>query len=284
LKIKSPINWLQGIDEAAKAWEPMENWHDPRSRFLLVRYPHLRPTYGDAEKELSWIWKHLRKWDFAIESDMPQVLRDLSSDQRMQLAALLSDSMDRLEHYKRDYADRRWHKDRKRYGAAWQRKLDRKAEIVRRDVERWMNEAVTPSRNALVGVRNTEVGEMEIFKKRRVREIHPDINTASQILELLAKRQHYIPTEEDVRILDEVIASLTYKNPASMGMVMLYWFFRHECACSGDEAEVRTALIRNKYWKSFVPSVRYIPRYADAENKGCNAVRRAVAQFRWDLT
>jgi hypothetical protein len=70
-------------------------------------------------------------------------------------------------------------------------------------------------------------------------------------------------------------------NPTAFGMVRLYWFFGHGCRLSGDESEVRVALIRNAFWREFgVETVPYRAKYEDAQSKGCEAVHVVVNRFR----
>lgn len=70
-------------------------------------------------------------------------------------------------------------------------------------------------------------------------------------------------------------------NPTNCCMVRLYWFFRRGCRLSGDESEVRVALIRNAFWGKYgIAPVSYRPDYSEAESKGCPAVHEAVRRFR----
>jgi hypothetical protein len=66
-------------------------------------------------------------------------------------------------------------------------------------------------------------------------------------------------------------------------MVMLYWFFRHECKLPAGESEVRTAMIRKSFWAKFgIEKVVFRPKYSADESLGCEAVRKAVERFRLD--
>jgi len=69
----------------------------------------------------------------------------------------------------------------------------------------------------------------------------------------------------------------TLEDPRQLGMVELYWFFCHECRCSGAESEVRVAMLANEF---FASPLKYIPKYHGAESQGCPAVRIAVSRFR----
>jgi hypothetical protein len=71
------------------------------------------------------------------------------------------------------------------------------------------------------------------------------------------------------------------EDATTFGMVQLYWFFRHGCDLSGDESEVRTALIRSAFWTHYgVLRVDVQERYETGQSKGCEAVRLAVRRFR----
>jgi len=73
---------------------------------------------------------------------------------------------------------------------------------------------------------------------------------------------------------------IRFTDPTSRCMVSLYWFFRHECSLSGDEAEVRVAKIRNTQWLDWVSTVGYIAEYDGVQNRGCEAVHAAVLRNR----
>jgi len=69
-------------------------------------------------------------------------------------------------------------------------------------------------------------------------------------------------------------------DPTTFAMVQLYWLLRHGCGLTGDESEVRVALIRNFFWAPLgVPKVKFRPFYEEGESQGCSAVRQAVRRF-----
>jgi hypothetical protein len=70
------------------------------------------------------------------------------------------------------------------------------------------------------------------------------------------------------------------EKPLQLSLVQLYWFFRHECGCSGHESEVRVAIIVNEVLPTPESrKLKYIPEYKDAESQGCSAVRLAVSRY-----
>jgi hypothetical protein len=71
------------------------------------------------------------------------------------------------------------------------------------------------------------------------------------------------------------------EDPTTFSMVQLYWFFRSGCGLTGDESEVRVAIIRNELWiRSEVSKVDFIPAYQGDQSQGCQAVHEAVRRFR----
>jgi hypothetical protein len=112
----------------------------------------------------------------------------------------------------------------------------------------------------------------------------PHVQRAADSIRRLA--EHYL--EETSNILDRFGPARSFEplpriaqNPTTFAMVKLYWFFRHGCRLSGHEAEVRTALIRNAFWKKFgIPPVEFFREYRPDQSMGCPAVHQAVLRFR----
>ena len=69
---------------------------------------------------------------------------------------------------------------------------------------------------------------------------------------------------------------LTVGNPMQDNMVRLYWFFVDGCALKGDDAEVRTGLLRNHFWCGHVPRVQVTEKRDYPMPAGCGAVHSAV--------
>ncbi len=119
-----------------------------------------------------------------------------------------------------------------------------------------------------------------------------DLETYLKNLSPLLKPSHFfgyeLPEPESVRFPDLVGLlktpgfHVTPANPVAPCMVRLYWFFRHGCGISGDQSEVRVALLRNAFWKKFnISSVEYRNRFdrESAEPAGCPAVIEAVRRY-----
>ena len=71
------------------------------------------------------------------------------------------------------------------------------------------------------------------------------------------------------------------ENPLSSSVVPLYWFFTEECGLSGNESEVRAAMIRNEFLTPPESAkLKYKAQYSNAESQGCSAVRLAVKRWR----
>jgi hypothetical protein len=66
----------------------------------------------------------------------------------------------------------------------------------------------------------------------------------------------------------------------SLNTVKLFWFFHYGCKLTEAEAEIRTALVRNKFWSEWVSSIPVLLEYNGTESKGCESVRHAVGRFR----
>jgi hypothetical protein len=71
-----------------------------------------------------------------------------------------------------------------------------------------------------------------------------DEETARRCLEILAVNGDY----DHASILESLRGPHPVpEDPTVRGMVDLYWFFRQCCGLTGDEAEVRVALLRNTF-------------------------------------
>ena len=271
------VNWLANLDMAAKTWEPLLHWDYPR--FLLARYPHLRPDAEDQNRDP--FFRILADWDAKISEQAPEVTEGLDDEERQQLAALVLDSMVELEMQVRDSSDSKWTQSYLRFGEGWQRKLDRKAEAVRKAAESWRKEATEQSNYKIAMGEISADGSLDKLEYRRTRFIaHPDAAAAEQVLATLKTRRGGYPSPDQQATWREVIASRKRRNPASQYMVRFYWFFLHECGCTSADAEVRTAVIRNHFWKNFAPAVKYTATYTGEQTKGCSSVRLAVSRYR----
>lgn len=127
-------------------------------------------------------------------------------------------------------------------------------------------------------------------KINRVRQAVADLDDYRSALDPLlgARRppQDELPRPEEIALTD--FEGLLTKpefhpiptDPVASCMVQLYWFFRRGCRVSGNDSEVRVALIRNSFWTKLGESpVSFRPTYKSAESAGCPAVDAAVRRF-----
>ena len=256
----SLFNWLEWLDEEVRTFPEEANWleHSPfqfaRCRFfMMARYAQLqRPIFDDVlSRELSH-WEH----QILDHRDAQHILSELNDQQRKELAALLFDTVASLEFY-----------------GAHQRRKKR--------VNKLAGEA---PRRVLMLTR----------KVKKARAALEDLHKYAATLDEVLSWQHVRVTEiclERIRNLKEDPDPESYyslkteypelETPANLGMVQLYWFFRHGCQLSGDEAEVRVARIRNAFWTEHgVSEVPFRPEYQTGESKGCDAVHVTILRFK----
>ncbi len=249
------INWLEDLDMKAQKLPRADDWWD-YSAFMMERYPHLkpRPVPSAENKEFS---QFVSQWEHRI-SQHPKArgaLKSLSTKQRRQLAALVLDTIVEL----RDYRELRG--------------ISQTAQKLK---------PAAPRRNQmLIKKINKAIGALQ-----EVRDY-----TASAGDELLFGEGVRRATDKCLKGLQEARPfpfgrfeppGCEIVSPVGFGMVRLYWFFRHGCGISGDESEVRVALIRNALWKKYgISEVAYRPKYQVGESKGCDAVHEAVSRFRF---
>jgi hypothetical protein len=185
------------------------------------------------------------------------VLQGLTKEQQIQLAALMVDVASDLEKYRNRKQAQVWFRSLGREGPRRQRMLLRKVAKVRQaldDLHKYA-ESLDPS-----------VGS----------EYQQAADAALAQLSVLGGARPFEPLLDLSAELRGIAG-----DPTSFSMVQLYWFFRHECGLSGDESEVRVAVLRNELWHEYgVDRVAYRPRYEDAESRGCQAVHEAVRRFR----
>jgi hypothetical protein len=243
------FNTMADLDAQAATLPKARSWLT-YPYFMFARYPHLRPL-----KNGGTFWQKLEAWENRIESDSKaaRALADLNPDLRQQLAALLVDIIAELEMYRKKIS-----RPPKTFVAEAERRkrmLLRKREKARRELENLRSYARDLDR-LLAG---------------------DDEEAAGRCLEILAGIGDY----DHASILKALRgAHPVPDDPTVRGMVDLYWFFRQCCGLTGDEAEVRVALLRNTFWAKYgVAEVDYRPAYIAGESKGCQAVHEAVRRF-----
>jgi hypothetical protein len=244
------FNTMAYLDAQAATFPKARSWLN-YPYFMFARYPHLRPSNNGRA-----FWQKLEEWENRIESDSKaaRALEDLKPDLRKQLAALLVDIIAELQMYKKKIS-----RPPKTFLAETERRkrmLVRKREKARRELE--------SLRGYARGLDRLLAGD--------------DEEAARRCLEILAGIGDY----DHAAILKALEgAHPVPEDPTVRGMVDLYWFFRHGCKITGDEAEVRVALLRNAFWTRYgVAGVDYRPAYVAGESKGCQAVHEAIRRFR----
>jgi hypothetical protein len=254
------FNWLEALEKEVRKLPSGSNWFEHRHlapqrcrRFLMARFPKLVRAFPDTvlSSEFSRGIKRIRRSDHGS-----RILRDLSPAQAIQLAGLVLDLIEATETYASHGRTRKTVGELAAEADSRSRMLSRKTLKIRRELQGLIKYARRLNPALQAGYPRAAERCLEILEK-----LKPD-HSAGEFYRL--QRPEY-PALED---------------PRQLGMVQLYWFFRHECRCSGRESEVRVAMTMNE----FLPShrrkkLRYNAKYTDAETQGCSAVRLAVSRY-----
>lgn len=251
----SPLfNWLADLDTKAKDLPPAQEWHE-YTAFMYARYPRLKPRdvprseYKEVSQIISWWKKSILSHDEA-----ERCMTGLSARLQAELAALTRDTSLALESYRE-----------------------------RRDVARSIDKLRTegPRRHRkLIRKFKRVIDTLTELQAACEKSIYPALAEPLQktISECLLVLHQMSPTPIYPNSFPE--SGEPFLSPLDKGMAQLYWFFRHGCSLSGDESEVRTALIRNAFWTDHgVRRVSFREKYEDAESRGCGAVQQAVRRF-----
>lgn len=264
-----PFDWLRDLDKRASRF-PRAQHISEYPLFLFARYPRLRPGLirrkrldeglYEAGYELSaqLFWQCEKQ----VEKHAERALRNLTPDQRIQLAALLIDVQSEIENFNSRRRARDWAGTLGREGRALQRMLPRNLDAARRSLR------LLAARGHRYAALDPSVG----FKYRGA------ANAASDDLRELPEPKHR--SFDEFPALSRELRQIT-RSPVTSAMVRLYWFFRSECGLRSGEAEVRVALLRNSLWKNLdVEEVALVLDNETDPSKGCRAVYLAVARFR----
>lgn len=213
----------------------------------MARYPQLlRPLWDRVFlRELARGEQRLRGL-----TDSGRILRDLNADQISQLAGLLVDAMEAVD----------CHTSRRRSSQVAQRlagEADRRARMLSRKTLKLRSE--------LEKLRDYAQGLHPLLGLRYAK-------ATDRCLDILSRLREDPFALEVARSLKDEYPTL--ENPGQLAMVQLYWFFRHECRCTGTESQVRVAMVMNDL---LACNLAYIPTGAD---EGCPAVRQAVLRYR----
>ena len=243
-------NWLLEMDRAVQKLPRAETAGDYWN-FFFVRYPHLRPS--PYRTRLQGLREQIARYEAIISNDQEtrRTLDTLSRALRKQLAALVLDTIGDLD----DLSEK---KDLKRIGRIYgsqRRNLIRKVEKLR--------------------------GHLEDVRRDALKLHHylgRDVAVRSlRCLEIISECR--IPASDLIEIIPVHYSKVRLASRTAMNMVKLYWFFRYGCEVDGDEAEVRVALIRNRFWTPYVPKIPYQGAYDGTENKNCPAVHQAILRY-----
>ena len=255
---------------------PVRHWHEG-DMFLLERYSNLQPTTSSGAKVIEESYagmieegrrsheQRLSEWERKIEQH-PEgrlVLDGLDAKQRKQLSALLVDTCRDLQTYASYRAERRRATGIANEADRRQKMLDRKlrhASKALQDLSRYARKL-----DRVLGARYEQAAEDCLKTLRDLRPLQPP-DTGAKYRNALTGLKLYHPCPED---------------PNSSAMAEFFWFFRHECQLPANEAEVRTAKIRNAFWTEWVPKVKFNPEdQYPGKSKGCSAVRQAIRRYR----
>jgi hypothetical protein len=242
---------------------------------MLARYPHLfhQPIPGDARSQdfrescEKTAVQQFAKWESRIaeSSEAAVCLDGLCAEQRKQLAALLLDTIVDMQMCAAYRRSSQWARHVRKEAAARLRMLNRKLQNARRAVEKLQAYAQDSE--------NQNPDELHWARQLLGNDYRL---AADKALETLAMKCP--PTVQDfAEIADE---HPTPERVEAVGMVQLYWFYRHGCNLTGHESEVRTAILRNAFWTEYgAEEVVYIKEYDGEQSQGCGAVHQAVTRY-----
>jgi hypothetical protein len=256
----SPFNWLKWLDDEVRKFPGRANWrqHPPFQfarcqLFMMTRYPQLFRFFPDEVlyRELTCAEKRILE-----HPEARHALDGLKDRQRKELAALFLDSDTSLMSYKA-------------HGRSTKRVHKLAAEAPSRT--RMLTRKLGKARRALEDLREYAESLDELLGWKHARATKTCLE-ALQELKKDTDPEFYRSIEAEYPALED---------PVALSTVQLYWFLRHGCRRSGDEAEVRVARIRNAFWPEHgVAEVPFRPEYQTGESKGCDAVHVTILRFK----
>jgi hypothetical protein len=278
------FNWLERLDQEAKALPRATDWLEPYGPFMLSRYAHLRPEplphdprskqeCESSEASASQILEDLVP-RIADHTETAVCLNGLNPEQQKQLSALLIETIEALEIDSIQRGKSQWARQVSKEARRRTRVLDRKLQKTRKAVEDLRSYAMD-SDGGNSNDRPSHAARQTLGYPYRIAANHA-------LRALVVPSGDEPPVVPDVKVYESLTSEYPTPSPPEVfGMVKLYWFFRHECSLSGDESEVRAALLRNAFWVEYgVRPVKYRPTYQAGESRGCDAVHVAVHRFR----
>ena len=263
------FNLLAWLDAEAANLSRATSWLQ-YPYFTFARYRHLQPSLTKPldRSHLALLSgrtvfrQNIRKWLRRIRTSQQagEVMKNLKPRQRSQLAALVADSVEGFEAVGEYLRRLKWHKQLCA--------LAHQAPSHQRVREQRLSNARSALGQLLEYEKSLPTGFAESLRA-----------AAADSLKHLPER---VPATLDFRrLLNDPELHAVPTRTANSYMVALYWFFREGCGLSGDDSEVRVALIRNTFWPPHgVPAIAYRSKYVTGESKGCDAVNIAVRRFR----
>jgi hypothetical protein len=253
--------WLQQLDLEAKKLPRAQSWLE-FPVFMFARYPLLQPKRlktGDRKRRslietgFNTFNKVVGNWEKRISehSEACRAIRGLTSGQRKQLAALVFDIECEFE----EFADSKETRSKIRPLSS---EAKRRQRTIQRKIEK--------TKAALEDLQKYAYDLHHFHGLSNIGDI------ASQCLERLKT-----PIPKRTFELSGEVGN----SPVTFAMLKLYCFFREECRQTGDESEVRVALIRNEFWVEERYAKRVLVRheYNGEQSQGCDTVHTAVGRY-----
>jgi hypothetical protein len=244
---KKLVNWLKEMDRRAKSLPKPQNNAD-YWLFWLVRYPWLQvePLQELIAAELSYYEEMI-----ASDKETARAAEGLSPKLRTQLAALIVDTRADLDDF---------------FGKRQLKSLARRAQAQIKKLNHALRQAKSAVRNlhTCACKVHSHIGEnAKVF--------------AEESFGLLESIR--VPTRDYINELPKYSDIFQPTKRIGLNTVQVFWFFHYGCKLTKAEAEVRTALIRNKFWSEWVDKIPVRLEYDGIESKGCESVCRAIRRF-----
>jgi hypothetical protein len=241
---------LAWLDARAADLLPAKSWLHPYDYFMLTRYSTLRPAEDNRPKSNFPAGKATYEHHLAVEQQHlslceARILRMLLPEQRQQLSALVYELNLHFEEH-------RSYRDKMENLRALLRAEDRNSRLEEK-IRQGLEEL-----SAIAEKLRDPLGEKLISDAIQ----HFNVQNVERSL---FKSAHF-------RIFAD--------DPSTLAMVQLYWLFRHGFELSSGESEVRVAMIRNCFSRTW--GVHKVARTARSgvAAVGSDAVRKAVERFR----
>lgn len=274
------FNWLADLDSRAVDLVQGTSWLN-YPYFMFTRYPGLQPAASGRNAgagRMSFLRKLAdQEVRMTTHKHGNRIFQGLTSEERRQLAALVVDCLPEFEKHREGTEHGKHLTRRTNEAARRQRRLDK-----------------------LVGRVRTALEQLHSYAQ----ELDPQLGKAhSELaqsgLAAIGRLKHYPSAEEwakdrenHAHFPDIAGFSPFPSDPISSAMVQLYWFFRHQCCLSANDAEIRVALVREAFFATWNKPVQIVPRHKTAhktafsapgsnpESRGAGAVAQAVRRFR----